>query len=47
MLFQNESLTANVGGSDVSTAAVVTRRRAKLNNPENNIHYYLNYLIKP
>ena len=31
------TLTANVGGSDVSTAAVVTRQRAKLNNPENNI----------
>ena len=30
------TLTANVGGSDVSTAAVVTRRRAKLNNPEDN-----------
>jgi hypothetical protein len=31
------TLTANVGGSDVSTAAVITRQRAKLNNPENNI----------
>ena len=31
------TLTENVGGSDVSTAAVVTRRRAKLNNPENNV----------
>ena len=30
------TLTANVGGSDVSTASVVTRRRGKLNNPENN-----------
>ena len=34
------TLTANVGGSDVSTAAVVTRRRAKLTNPENNILIY-------
>ena len=31
------TLTANVGGSDVSTAAVVTRRRSKLTNPDNNI----------
>src|SRR6056300_1548409 len=31
------TLSANVGGSDVSTAAVVTRNRAKLTNPENNI----------
>jgi hypothetical protein len=31
------TLTANVGGSDVTTAGVVTRRRAKLTNPENNI----------
>ena len=31
------TLTANVGGSDVSTAAVVTRRRSKLQNPDNNI----------
>jgi len=30
------TLTANVGGSDVSTASVVTRRRGKLNNPDNN-----------
>jgi len=30
-------LDSAVGGSDVSTASVVTRRRAKLNNPENNI----------
>ena len=30
------TLTANVGGSDVSTASVLTRRRAKLTNPENN-----------
>jgi len=34
------TLTANVGGSDVSTAAVVTRSRAKLTNPENNILIY-------
>jgi hypothetical protein len=31
------TLTANVGVSDVTTAGVVTRRRAKLTNPENNI----------
>jgi len=31
------TLSSAVGGSDVSTAAVVTRRRAKLTNPENNI----------
>ncbi len=31
------TLSADVGGSDVSTASVVTRRRAKLNNPENNL----------
>ena len=31
------TLTANVGGSDVSTASVVTRRRSKLTNPDNNI----------
>ena len=31
------TLTANVGGSDVSTAAVVTRQRAKLTSPDNNI----------
>jgi len=30
------TLTANVGGSDVSTASVVTRRRGKLTSPENN-----------
>jgi hypothetical protein len=30
-------LDSAVGGSDVSTASVVTRRRAKLNNPDNNI----------
>jgi len=30
------TLSANVGGSDVSTASLVTRRRAKLTNPENN-----------
>src|SRR5210317_934036 len=34
------TLSANVGGSDVSTAAVVTRNRAKLTNPENNILIY-------
>ena len=33
-------LTANVGGSDVSTAAIVTRRRAKLQNPEDNISIF-------
>jgi len=31
------TLSSAVGGSDVSTASVVTRKRAKLNNPENNI----------
>ena len=31
------TLTANVGGSDVTTAAVITRKKAKLNNPENNV----------
>ena len=30
------TLTANVGGSDVSSASVLTRRRSKLTNPENN-----------
>jgi hypothetical protein len=30
-------LTANVGGSDVTVAAIATRRRSKLQNPENNI----------
>ena len=30
------TLTADVGGSDVSTASVVTRRRGKLTSPENN-----------
>ena len=30
-------LTANVGGSDVSVAAIATRQRSKLQNPENNI----------
>ena len=29
-------LSANVGGSDVSTASVLTRKRSKLTNPENN-----------
>src|SRR6056300_454351 len=29
-------LTANVGGADVTTASVLTVRRAKLTNPENN-----------
>ena len=33
-------LTADVGSSDVTTAAVLTRRRAKLNNPENNISIF-------
>ena len=33
-------LTAAVGGSDVTTAAVLTRRRAKLQNPENNISIF-------
>src|SRR6056300_1763905 len=38
---QNElELTANVGGSDVTTASVLTRRRAKLTNPENNISIF-------
>ena len=38
---QNElELTANVGGSDVTTASVLTRRRAKLQNPENNISIF-------
>ena len=31
------TLSANVGGSDVTTASVITKRKAKLNNPENNI----------
>ena len=29
-------LTANVGGSDVTTAGIATRQRSKLQNPENN-----------
>src|SRR5210317_846156 len=33
-------LTANVGGSDVTTASVLTVRRAKLTNPENNISIF-------
>ena len=33
-------LTAAVGGSDVTTAAVLTRRRAKLQNSENNISIF-------
>ena len=33
-------LTSAVGGSDVTTAAVLTRRRAKLQNPENNISVF-------
>jgi hypothetical protein len=38
---QNElELTANVGGADVTTASVLTRRRAKLQNPENNISIF-------
>ena len=34
------TLTANVGGSDVTTAGIATRTRAKLNNPENNISIF-------
>ena len=38
---QNELvLTSAVGGSDVTTAGVLTRRRAKLQNPENNISVF-------
>src|SRR5210317_1167482 len=33
-------LTANVGGSDVTTASVLTVRRARLTNPENNISIF-------
>ena len=33
-------LDSNVGGSDVTTAAIVTRQRAKLQNPENNISVF-------
>jgi len=33
-------LTANVGGSDVTTASVLTIKRAKLTNPENNISIF-------
>src|SRR5210317_1910428 len=33
-------LRANVGGSDVTTASVLTVRRAKLTNPENNISIF-------
>jgi hypothetical protein len=33
-------LTANVGGADVTTASVLTVRRAKLTNPENNISIF-------
>src|SRR6056300_1112985 len=33
-------LTANVGGSDVTTSSVLTVRRAKLTNPENNISIF-------
>ena len=33
-------LTANVGGSDVTTAGVITRNRTKLQNPENNISVF-------
>ena len=33
-------LTANVGGGDVTTASILTRRRAKLQNPENNISIF-------
>ncbi|RPG97288.1 MAG: DUF4815 domain-containing protein [Candidatus Pelagibacter sp. TMED165] len=34
------TLTADVGSSDVTTAGVITRRRAKLNNPEQNISIF-------
>ena len=38
VLTNNEvELTANVGGSDVSVAAIATRQRSKLQNPERNI----------
>jgi len=38
---QNElELTSAVGGSDVTTASIVTRRRAKLTNPESNISIF-------
>ena len=38
VLTNNEvELTANVGGSDVSVAAIATRQRSKLQNPESNI----------
>ena len=38
---QNElELTANVGGADVTTASILTVRRAKLTNPENNISIF-------
>src|SRR5210317_1107619 len=33
-------LTENVGGSDVTTASVLTVRRSKLTNPENNISIF-------
>jgi len=34
------TLTANVGGSDVTTGGIATRRRAKLQNPEQNISIF-------
>ena len=34
------TLTANVGGSDVTTGGIPTRRRAKLQNPEQNISIF-------
>src|SRR5210317_897687 len=38
VISQNQAtLSSAVGGSDVTTASLVTRRRAKLTNPENNI----------
>ena len=37
---QTELELTSVGSSDVTTAAVLTRRRAKLNNPENNISIF-------
>jgi hypothetical protein len=33
-------LTANVGGSDVTSAGIITRLRAKLQNPESNISIF-------
>jgi hypothetical protein len=38
---QNElEITSAVGASDVTTASILTRRRAKLQNPENNISVF-------